>query len=291
MFGKVHEAQGMHVNSTSGSAFAKSRLIAWARRWSMLSVLDQVRLVRDIWRHRDRNTLFRVGHPSFALPPARLAFEAHDHVDWHGYQATGLADAKLVAELIESHHHGPLRRVCEWGCGPGRVIRHLRAALDVPELELVATDVDKRCIAWCGSHMPDIRFLANRLHPPLPLENAGVDCLYALSVFTHLSERAHADWMDELVRVVRPGGLIIFTTHGRWYRHILTPSERHGFDAGRLVVRGSVREGCKLYTAFHPESFVRGLLPSGTGVVEHLPRESRQDVWIFRVPQAGASSA
>jgi len=288
---RMHRVQHMHNDSTSGRGSAKTRLVAWARRCGMLRVLDQIRLLRAIWRQRDGNALFRSRNPTFALPPARLAFEAHDHVDWHGYQAMGLADAKLVAELIVVHHSGPLRRVCEWGCGPGRVIRHVRAALDMPDLELVATDVDQRCVAWCGSHLPDIRFLANQLHPPLPLDTAGVDCLYALSVFTHLSEPAHAGWMEELLRVVRPGGLIIFTTHGCWYRHMLTSPERCRFDAGQLVVRGSVREGCKLYTTFHPEVFVRAMVPSAAGVVEHLPGEGRQDVWVVRVPQERASVA
>jgi hypothetical protein len=47
---------------------------------------------------------------------------------------------------------------------------------------------------------------------------AGSDCIYAISVFTHLSAELQDLWMKELRRIVRPGGHLLITTHGESFR-------------------------------------------------------------------------
>ncbi len=179
------------------------------RRLHLLDVAEAMRLPLEIHRRRSENRQFKQQHPGFELPPAALAYDAYGHLSWAYYLQSGLDHARLFADLISRHHPGQAIAVCEWGCGPGRIIRHLPALLDYPVKRIVGTDYNHRTVAWCKAHIQEVEFVANRLQPPLPLMDNEFDCLYCLSVFTHLSERMHDAWIAELSRVVKPGGLII----------------------------------------------------------------------------------
>src|SRR5947208_884804 len=77
----------------------------------------------------------------------------------------------------------------------------------------------------------------NGLAPPLAFDDASFDLVYALSVFTHLTGDLQVAWRDELRRVLRPGGRLLITTHGRSYVPRLDVEERERFESGELVVR------------------------------------------------------
>ena len=179
-------------------------------------------------------------------------------------------------------------KVLEWGCGPARVIRHIGGFLTRPA-ELWGSDYNPRSIRWCRRHIANERFVHNGLAPPLPLEAGSFDAVYCLSVFTHLSEAMHVAWRDELLRVLRPGGILIATLHGDHYRdrHLL-PHEMDEYDGGRLVVRDAVQEGKKWYAAFHSPRYVREHLFKGLPILLHRPQPLpgclEQDVWVVHKP-------
>jgi SAM-dependent methyltransferase len=113
------------------------------------------------------------------------------------------------------------------------------------------------------------------------------DFIYGISIFTHLSEPNHQAWFEELMRICRPGGFVLLTTHGEIFRHKLTESERTQFNLGRLVVRGNVVEGHRVFAAFQPPAYLRELFSAHAEVVQHIPGIPRQwgleqDVWILR---------
>src|ERR1043165_8053538 len=49
---------------------------------------------------------------------------------------------------------------------------------------------------------------------PLPYKDQMFDLIYSLSVFTHLSENHASQWLSEMNRVLKPGGILIITIHG-----------------------------------------------------------------------------
>jgi hypothetical protein len=53
--------------------------------------------------------------------------------------------------------------------------------------------------------------------PPSVLPSARFDIVFAYSVFSHLSPKAHLAWRTELARVVKPNGLVFITTQARWF--------------------------------------------------------------------------
>jgi len=104
-------------------------------------------------------------------------------------------------------------RVLDFGCGAGRTLRHF-----APEASRAAEfwgcDIDAASIEWVQANLcPPFHAFCNAVVPPLPLEDASLDLIYAMSVFTHLADTWSA-WLLELHRVLKPGGTLLATTLG-----------------------------------------------------------------------------
>jgi hypothetical protein len=51
--------------------------------------------------------------------------------------------------------------------------------------------------------------------------------VYSYSVFTHLREDVHSAWLDELGRLVKPGGLLILTVRPRYFLEYFAKAASH----------------------------------------------------------------
>ena len=100
----------------------------------------------------------------------------------------------------------------DWGCGCGRVLRHYAPLFD--SVAFTGTDIDEAMIEWDRANITGVRFELNGAHPPLPCGDEAFDLVYGASVFTHLDEELQAEWLGELQRVTKPGGLVLLSTHG-----------------------------------------------------------------------------
>lgn len=103
-----------------------------------------------------------------------------------------------------------LRHIVDFGCGSGRVIRHMISAL--PQASFVGIDIDRDAIDWCRSHIAG-SYSVGPLAPPSFLPSDKFDLVYAVSVFTHLDEELQDAWLAELKRVLRPSGTLVVSTH------------------------------------------------------------------------------
>ena len=107
------------------------------------------------------------------------------------------------------------RRWLDFGCGCGRVARHLigrearprRPGSTTPESTSIAAQID-----WAARHLPG-RFEVIPTAPPTALAGGSFDLIFTISVFTHLDEAMQEAWLAELARLLRPGGLLLATTH------------------------------------------------------------------------------
>lgn len=108
------------------------------------------------------------------------------------------------------------KRVLDFGCGSGRALRHFTAEAEQCE-EFLACDIHGPSIDWLDAHLAPFRCFRNEALPPLPLPDDTLDLVYAVSVFSHLTD-SMAAWLLELRRVLRPDGLLLVTFQGpaRW---------------------------------------------------------------------------
>jgi SAM-dependent methyltransferase len=261
-----------------------------ARSLGLLPLVERLRFQLLKRQSAATNAAISSADPSFPYPPLDVFYDAHGRTSFEGYRESGLFMANFIYKLtVENLPESPAA-IAEWGCGPGRIIRHMRAVSKNDDLRVIGADYNERSISWASSAIDGVEFLTNSLAPPLPLADDSVDCLYSTSVYTHLSEAMHFAWFEDNIRVVRPNGLVIFTTHGDFFRQKLLKQEKVTYDSGELVIRSKVKEGARAFVCFHPPSFIKDVLISRNGcdLCRHLPSPDPrvmggQDVWIVRV--------
>ena len=123
-------------------------------------------------------------------------------------------------------------RLLDFGCGCGRLLRHMSHVAE--RVEIHGTDIDADMIAWLQRNMPFGRYQAGSVEPPLPYRDDYFDLVISHSVFTHLDERQQDMWLRELQRITRPGALLLISVQGQstWQR-TLRDGERSVYDTTR----------------------------------------------------------
>ena len=254
-------------------------------------LLPLARRVREmLWARQfaeGNRAYLRNGSPDgLPVPPVslRILVAASPDVAW--FFESGRRSAESVRSTLERNgidiaRTGPM---LDFGCGCGRTMRHF-AGLGAT---VHGTDLNPKLVAWCRLHLSFGRFEVNGLAPPLPFDDGQIGLVYALSVFTHLPEEFQGAWMEELRRVLRPGGYLIFTTHGTRYTTELSQEDRDRFAAGQFVSRRDDLACSNICGAYHPEAYVRGQLAPAHGftIVDFVPEGAIgnpfQDLWLLQ---------
>ncbi len=117
-----------------------------------------------------------------------------------------------------------------------------------PDARFHGTDVDQEAVGWCRAHLAGGEFGTNAALPPLPYAADSFDIVYSVSVFTHLSEPMQDSWLEELHRILRPGGLLIITVHGGNAARRLSTDDRE-----RLLTSGFLHKTSGKLAGLVPE--------------------------------------
>jgi SAM-dependent methyltransferase len=222
------------------------------------------------------------------LPPARMRTQVGPlHADARFFLESGRHNADLIRSVL-SEQGTPvetLESLLDWGCGCGRVLRHW-SRLD--DTRVFGCDINPKMVEWCREHLAFAEVAVNELSPPLPYADSSFELVYAFSVMTHLSEELQQEWVAECRRVLRPGGLFLFSTLGEYFvsRDRLTPAERSSFEEGKLVVLYERSAGSSLCSAYHPHEYVRRELARDFDAVAFRPAadDGRHDIHVLRKP-------
>jgi SAM-dependent methyltransferase len=149
------------------------------------------------------------------LPPAELARRVGvlDQEDPVGsFHAMGAEIHRTILDLQGSDWFTGGKRVLDFGCGSGKLLRHFLK--EAKECEFIGCDIDEPSINWLQEHFtPPLTVFTCGEEPGLPLPDEHIDLALAMSVFTHLTEH-WAGWLLEIHRVLRPGGRLICTFLG-----------------------------------------------------------------------------
>jgi SAM-dependent methyltransferase len=157
------------------------------------------------------------------VPPEQLRLGIGPFEDAALFLESGRETLELARTAMDLK---PIHRILDVGCGCGRIA--------LPAMEFLSAsggycglDVDADCIAWCQDNIQgrDGRFSFARLdigsdsYNPLgkvavetavfPYPDGMFDRALVSSVFTHMTESGIARYLEELYRVLVPGGRIL----------------------------------------------------------------------------------
>lgn len=262
----------------------KQTILLWLRKIGCIKWVDWAYFTSLRLKYWRQNAAFLNKNVGFALPPAYMMYESY-RMDYQAYFEDGKNAAQEIIGRLAPFVSFVNASVLEWGCGPARILRHLPDIL--PHTKLFGADYNPATIAWCSANINGVNFSVNGLHPPLPFTNKSMDAVYAISVFTHLSEENHLQWIKELHRVMKCGGIFLFTTQGAAFKEKLTKTELHRFNKNQMVFRGHTKEGHRSFSGFHPEAFVRNLLDGYFTVLSFTAGQKQdwgaeQDTWVVK---------
>jgi SAM-dependent methyltransferase len=131
----------------------------------------------------------------------------------HSYFHSGRHEAKQITETLEQLFIDNQNiKVLDFASGYGRIARHLNYFHKRNDLH--AADI----------HSEAVEFMVDRLGLSAHLSNVvpesseigfDYDFIYVLSLFSHLPEYLFGRWIKQLFEKLKPGGYILFTTHGQ----------------------------------------------------------------------------
>jgi cyclopropane fatty-acyl-phospholipid synthase-like methyltransferase len=143
---------------------------------------------------------FLVNHPGFLSDMNRVMY----------YFADGAKSASKLLDLVAKYGDGPRASVLEFASGYGCVSRHL---VKNDKIDLVSSDIHGQAIDFLTDKI-GAKALLSASVPENFAAPRQFDVVFALSFFSHMPITTWARWLVRLTQVVRPGGLIIFTTQG-----------------------------------------------------------------------------
>ncbi len=153
-------------------------------------------------------------YPPFDLANRVHSLDADDAESFESYEAKGAFAREQLLALLPPGFSLEGKRVLDFGCGAGRTLRHFLG--EAEHGEFWGADIDGRSIEWLEENLcPPLNAVRSEVDPPLPFESSSFDFAWAISVFTHLAGNS-AEWLLELHRVLKPGGLLMASYMGEW---------------------------------------------------------------------------
>jgi SAM-dependent methyltransferase len=147
--------------------------------------------------------------PVATQPPDRLATRVGGSAE--GYREIARFHRERIVSLLPADWSWDGKRVLDFGCGPGRTLSEFSD--EAERAAFVGCDIHAESLDWAREHLPGFTFVQNAEEPPVELLSGSFDLVYGVSVFTHLTEH-WAGWLAEVHRLLRPGGLGVFSFLG-----------------------------------------------------------------------------
>lgn len=155
------------------------------------------------------DSVVRTIHPNDALAPV---YTAQYGIDEYFRSALRQVDALEALSYVHMGKSlGELTAMADFACHYGRLLRALRVA--APNAELFACDIDTEALAFCKKEFRAQAFYS-AWTPSSPVNPPEVDLLVCISLLTHTRKDFFLDMLKLWERMVRPGGLLLFTFLG-----------------------------------------------------------------------------
>ena len=229
------------------------------------------------------------------LPGGDNMYRVIANRDTLSFRLGGATIANRIAHYLAQVHGRALTdmgAVLDWGCGCGRVSRYLKK---LGCRNLHGVDVDEANVAWCVGNLPEVAVQLSELQPPLPFPDAHFDLIIGISIFTHLREPTQFAWLEELARVLKPGGLAIVTvmSEGQIALQAGTAADIENVRSKGFVVTDDndqlrLGEDAENYyvNVYHSKAYLYENWNKYLNIVEIVPfMGTHQDAVVLRRPQ------
>jgi SAM-dependent methyltransferase len=128
------------------------------------------------------------------------------------YEKVGLGIRGIIESLLPAPWTWDGKRVLDFGCGAGRILRHFLP--ETARAEFWGCDIDEPSVEWVRKNLcPPFNAFPCKEEPGLTVSDGFFSVIYAISVFTHLTDHS-SGWLLELHRALAPGGLLFATFLG-----------------------------------------------------------------------------
>ena len=210
------------------------------------------------------------------LPPPRLRFRVAGSPSRDLFLKVGKRSREEIEASLEQAGRplASFRSILDFGCGCGRTLTWLVERH--PATAFHGTDVDGESIQWCQENLLLAGFKQNRPLPPLDYSDGMFDLVYAVSVFTHLSEEFQLPWLGELRRILKPNGVLLATVYNNSvWESLDTATVTEIKRKGILFQTSDKLKGiCPTWyqTAFETEQHVKDKFNSRFRVLKYLRR-------------------
>ena len=150
------------------------------------------------------------------MPPLALAHRVGSLPDGADplelYDRIGRTSRDQILRMLPDDWSLAGRRALDFGCGAGRTLRQFMD--EAERAEISGCDVDADSVAWVREHLsPPLQAFVSGAEPPLDQPDGHFELIWAISVFTHLTE-SWSRWMLELHRLLAEDGVLIVTYMG-----------------------------------------------------------------------------
>jgi SAM-dependent methyltransferase len=132
--------------------------------------------------------------------------------DYDHYFAVGQSALLNIRCALLLSQSPPPNRILDLPCGHGRVLRALRA--EYPGAEISACDIDPEGVEFCHKEFEAVPILGNEDCSKIAL-TGSYDLIWCGSLLTHINADPLHAFLRLFVDHLSPGGILVFTTHGR----------------------------------------------------------------------------
>lgn len=232
------------------------------------------------WSIRNRN---KKASDNLLFPPPHLCYSVAASYDPHHFFSSGRIGAESIEELLKNNGRqiNSFKRILDFGCGCGRILRHWQGTEGA---EFFGTDIHPALVKWSSANLGFADFMVNDPKLPLKYLSDSFDLVFAVAVFGHIRKELQAHSINELRRVLKPGGLLLITVKGANRIDELTDKKAKEFKSGELVVVEPESSGSNYCLVYHPHSYVLELT-KGMELIYFEPSgspDTNQDVYLFR---------
>ena len=128
------------------------------------------------------------------------------------YLSAGLSAVRCIQYCLDHSNIGKIGTILDFPCGYGRVLRFLKARF--PDAVMTVSDIDWEAVDFCVRVFGAIPEMSNRDFTRLSISRK-FDLVWCGSLITHVDEAAATHLLRFFENHLAPGGLCVFTTHGR----------------------------------------------------------------------------